>query len=105
MSEGANHGSAKNFKILCENVVTTPKGVQVLAAFLLRESNAILATKDSHQFASIAYSALASKVATEEEIVTVRRILNTIFIFFISLRGKNHLLKDRFQFNAFLKKF
>lgn len=73
--EGASPVSAKNFKTVFENIATTPQGVRVLTDFLSHKLDAILALNDGHQLATFAYSVLASKVVTDDEIKTVIIIL------------------------------
>lgn len=79
--DGANHGSLQHFKTICENVVTTPAGVKALADFLSRQLDAVQSSTtddDLHKYAVVAYSALASKVATSDEITVVNIIILSI---------------------------
>lgn len=78
--DDASHGSLQSFKTVCENVVTTPAGVKVLADFLSRKLDAIQSspTVDDviiHKYTEVAYSALAPKVATDDEITVVNIII------------------------------
>lgn len=54
-----------------ESIATTPQGVKALANFLLRELPNVLALKDGRLYATTTYTALASKIATNDEIYTV----------------------------------
>jgi len=58
-------------KTVFDNVATTPQGVKALADFLLRGLRELLTLTDGHLYAVHAYSALASKVATDDEIIIV----------------------------------
>lgn len=60
-----------DFKTVFENIATTPQGVKALAEFFLHKLDAILALGDGRRLASFAYSVLASKVATDDEIAVV----------------------------------
>lgn len=60
--------NARKLKTVFSSLVTTSHGVNVLANYMLSELDEILALEDGHLFASFAYSTLASKVITDEEI-------------------------------------
>jgi len=73
----ANRGSLQNFKTICENMVTTPAGVKALVGFLSRKLDTIQSSPiddDLHKYIAVVYSALAPKVATDDEIVVVNII-------------------------------
>lgn len=60
--------SAQKLKTIFSSLTTTSYGVNALANYMLIELDEILALEDGHLFASFAYSTLASKVATDDEI-------------------------------------
>lgn len=63
--------SSQKLKSVFINLVTTSHGVKALASYFLNELDSILALQDGHMFASFAYSTLAAKVATDDEISIV----------------------------------
>jgi len=88
--DDVDHGSLQSFKTVCDNVVTTPVGVKALSSFLIQKLNAIQSSpiRDNlNKYIVVAYSALAPKVATDDEIAVVNMIYlfddNLIFFFYI----------------------
>lgn len=60
--------SAQKLKTIFSSLATTSHGVNALASYMLSELDEILALEEGHLFASFAYSTLASKIATDDEI-------------------------------------
>lgn len=82
----ANRGSLQSFKTVCENVVTTPAGVKALIDFLSSKLDTIRSTPiggDLNKYIAVMYSALAPKVATDDEItvVNMKHPFDDIFLF------------------------
>lgn len=83
----ANRGSLQSFKTICENVVTTPEGVKALIGFLSNKLHTIRSTPigdDLNKYIAVMYSALAPKVATDDEITVVSIMVHPfddIFVF------------------------
>lgn len=83
---GQSRTGVGNFKTICESLTTTPRGVKTLVNFLSVEVNAILKLNEGSQLVAIAYSTLASKVATSNEITTVIIDNYIYFLFFIIVK-------------------
>jgi aminopeptidase N len=77
----ANRGSLQNFKTVCENIVATPAGVKALVGFLSRKLDTIQSSPigdDLHKYIAVVYSALAPKVATDDEIIVMDKIRQSV---------------------------
>ncbi|XP_060850045.1 thyrotropin-releasing hormone-degrading ectoenzyme-like [Rhopalosiphum padi] len=79
--DDVDHGSLQSFKTVCDNVVTTPVGVKALSSFLIQKLNAIQSSpiRDNlNKYIVVAYSALAPKVATDDEIAVMDKIRGSV---------------------------
>lgn len=84
----ANRGSLQSFKTICENVVTTPEGVKALIGFLSNKLDTIRLTPigdDLNKYIVVMYSALAPKVATDDEITVVNIMIHPYYCIFLAI--------------------
>lgn len=102
LDNGRPEVSAQKAKTVFESIATTPQGVKALANFLLSELRPLSALKDGHMYATHAYTALASKVATDDEIVAVIIIILPLAINVTF--GRRRFLKRNFVFHSFIVK-
>lgn len=75
--DNVDSGSLQTFKTICDNLVTTPEGFRGLAGYLaqLLNSNQPSPILDNlEKYTAVAYSALAPKVATDDEMFAVNMI-------------------------------